>query len=155
MGLDLLCRGVHERVGSYHSVHAQRAHMMRAYVLYLRERKSNHQHELDRALEEVEHRRLAHKVEKAIQKDRPDYDMIYKLQKKIHKGLLAFVYHSDCDGVWTPEEADEILDLLTRLRPFFSRIAELAEDCDEETGRHYLEKILRVSIHHRAIIRFL
>ena len=155
MGLDLFCDDEHTRMGSYSYVHVQRKALLDAYILYLRESEGTGTTEYDRALTSVKNRRLANNLETALCKDDEDsinYQVLGKLEKEIHPGIFAFVYHSDCDGIWSVRDATDILAALHLLRPYFHRIPKLFQECENDA--YYLERILRVSIAQESEIRF-
>jgi hypothetical protein len=152
MGLDLYCGEEYARAGSYSIVHAQRNGLLRAYILYLRESTPSGTTEFDRALAKVENRRLANFLEKAVEEKKGvDYNIMAKLHDKIHPGVHAFIYHSDCDGVWMSHECRQILDALCRLRSYLSRIPEIYLD---DAGNFYLHNILIHSVETGQDIRF-
>ena len=155
MGLDLYCDDEHTRMGSYSYVHVQRKALLEAYILYLRESKPEGATEYDQALLSVKNRRLANNLETAICKDDEDninYHLLAKLEEEMHPGIFVFVYHSDCDGVWSARDAAHILAALHFLRPYFSRIPKLFQEC--ENNAYYLERILRISVAEGSEIRF-
>jgi hypothetical protein len=152
MGLDLFCGEEYARAGSYSIVHVQRNALLRAYILYLRESTPTGKTEFDRALEGVENRRLVNSLENAVvDKDGVDYDILDKLQHRIHPGIYAFIYHSDCDGIWTPDECKQILEILHPLHPYLARIPEMYVD---DSGHFYLHSILSYSVETGQDIRF-
>jgi len=152
MGLDLYCGEEYARAGSYSTVHTQRNGLLRAYILYLRESIPSGSSEFDRALIKVDNRRLANSLENAVEeKEGVNYSILAKLHKKIHPGIQAFIYHSDCDGVWMSHECRQILDILHRLHSYLARIPEIYLD---DAGNFYLHNILTHSVETGQDIRF-
>lgn len=152
MGLDLRCGEHSLRAGSYSGVMEQWAGLLRAYLLFLREGDPPEvlTNDMDVALWRVEKRRLAARLEPCLHGPSSyDEDMVRRVSRGLHPGMRHLLLGTGSTGSWTPYQAREILEVLRRLRPFFSRVPELAHHRE-----HYLEPILRVSVRENREIIF-
>lgn len=141
MGLDLVCGRYGTRMGSYTGVHRQRIGILRAEAMYRLTRGSSDEAALIRGA--------------IVEKDGSiDYRYVRtRLRECLPTGVFAFVYHSDFDGEWTPDEASSILQDLVRLRPYLKEVPELVPYLDKD-DRYHLEPILRASIETGVAIGF-
>ena len=127
MGLDLVCGDKCARVGSYSTVQRLRAFFIMA--------------DADRV--DTENPRTASRMRGvAGEGDRIDYKKFASMTCW-SAGVRVFVNHSDCDGSWTPDEASDILDAVSTLRPYL--LKRCPQFFYEEDDEFYLEELLRHS----------
>jgi hypothetical protein len=139
MGLDLVCGDISIKMGSYSNVHNIRAYWIKAEIIY---QKQQGNYDIAKAMEDV------------IKKDKYGYKIDYEIFNLLpwDLGTEKFVYHSDCDGIWTSDESKKILETLDKLRDIMLKIEEFKYYfCD---GEFYLEKILKYSMKNNKIIYF-
>ena len=140
MGLDLECDGKIMRMGSYSSVHVQRAGLMMATI--------------HRATATGDPRG-ASLLQSVLS---PENEIDYKILRSIRpffendedndhmKGLYLFVYHSDCEGAWSPEDAGTILAWFQDLHPWLPRVKILSPYIDPSSGEYHLESLFARSV---------
>lgn len=139
MGLDLLCGSMSIKLGSYGYVHVQRWGWLQANKEYLLSTKKM-------SKEEVESLFQPCLLSKSERSPRLNYPYIQKtLEPHLLPGVFTFVYQSDCEGYWTPDECQSMLDAIELLRPYFLTISELKENMEEK--EYYLEQIFQHSVH--------
>jgi len=168
MGLDFECNGIVERVGSYSFYQKQRMTWINATLLYLKdiliklEQKQEKQEEFENALF------LHKKLEMWLDTDETgemtiDYSEVYKTPvDKLHNmrlyGLYLWVYHSDCDGYYTSNDAYFIMESLVLIKNFFTKIEKKDYfNRDEENVSiqdYYLYEIFSSSIYTKSLIKF-
>lgn len=131
MGLDIYCNGTESvRVGSYSTVHLIRKDWIKAYIDYLKSINN-----------------FDSKLEKTItQEDRIDYRLFETLhmEEKGFHGLYTFVNHSDCEGMWTYEEIEYILETLNLIRDHLKDNTFTWHFTQD--GRYYLEDLFEHSL---------
>jgi len=127
MGLDAFCNGLSVRVGSYSTVQEQRVGWIKAEALRQPE--------------------SADKILAVLTKEGGiDYEAFDNLPcDLLLVGTRAFVYHSDCDGEWTAEESEWILEAIDTLP-----LADTKE-CGSQwfmtaDGEYYLSALFRESV---------
>jgi len=163
MGLDLVCGSLSIKMGSYGYVHVQRWGWLQAQKLYLLSKAST-------SVEREQIETLFRPCLLSLSKFSPklDYDYIRRhLQSYILPGVFTFVYHSDCEGYWTPEECQEMIETINILRPFFYQVSELRQEIEKKSnipstttdihdevhdGYYYLEPIFQHAIQHQRLI---
>ena len=153
MGLDLFCGDMYVRAGSYSTVLAQHAAILRAYLFHLCESDPvGATDAMDKALQHVENRRTARKIEACL-RGKTDYDenALRTLSRHLHPGLVHLVLGCGSEGSWSPYQAREILLCLTTLRPYFCRVPALDTN---DKGEYYLEAILRCAVRDGEDVRF-
>lgn len=133
MGLDLYCGNESQRVGSYSGVHVERA----KWILAEAKRRTS-------IGNTAQAKRLKKLVMKTTRGVVIDYDAFQRMDWL--PGIRAFVDHSDCDGYWTPQEAEDMLDAIAILKPFF--------DPSLEGQEYYLESIWKRSVDIQECISF-
>lgn len=137
MGLDIYCDGSEiesVRVGSYSTVHIIRKDWIKAYLKSIKTDDNN--------------------LEKTIAKEDIDYQLFETLdiKEKGFHGLYVFVNHSDCEGIWTHEEAGYILETLDLIRDHLK-----GNTCTwhfSQDGRYYLEDLFQYSVQNKEDIHF-
>lgn len=119
MGLDLSTENEDVRIG-YIGIHFVRRNWIEAFIKHLEETKK--------------HKKLLKILKDTIDRDKNPYcpaGINYQLflsildHKKtdynIFKGLDNFVTHSDCDGIWKPEEVKEMMETFNVIKPFLDK----------------------------------
>lgn len=150
MGLDLVCGNRSFRFGSYGYVHRQRLAWIRANMMHV----LNGMSDMDRFEKD-----RVRAIWSSCWDDREnlDYKYIRKVMRPyLMEGVWTFVYHSDAEGVWTPEDAKHMLDALGVLRREFEAMPCMQDVMLEKKGNPYyfLEPLLRYSWIHGQDILF-
>jgi len=153
MGLDLSCNGNHFRFGSYSLVHCHRAAWIRALSAYYKFEKHNNQ--------------LSGRLKNCLYPNDP-HNINYKnfcrhvVQDLVEDtdgpglGASVFINHSDCEGVWSPEDARNILHALEWLTPFLKEDRELERlgAFEENEEEYFLVPCLEMSCNWNCDIYF-
>jgi hypothetical protein len=137
MGLDLFC-GDHGgiKMGSYSMVHEIRLHWIKAFIKYLN------------SINEI-----CPPLNNSIQKGDIDYREFEKIKcnQQGFQGLFVFVNHSDCEGIWTPEEIEDIMTTLNLIRLY---LKDITYEWHFQETEYYLEDLFNYSIETHEIITF-
>jgi hypothetical protein len=139
MGLDLVCGDIIIKMGSYSSVQEQRALLLKGYIMWLH----------DQGIHET-----AKTIGKCVKKRKDGFEIDYKNldMELLMPGMKAFIFHSDCEGEWSVQDAKDILESLEELRPFFQKIQGFDYYCIDD--RYHLEDILEKSVQSYRSIQF-
>lgn len=134
MGLSIFCGEMNMKVGNYSTVHEQRTGWLRAEA---------------KRHESVGRRYEAKAIFNVIKNNEIDYSLLAYLNDNfLLDGTKEFIYHSDCEGYWTPQHCQLILEAIDRLRPFLRDTKECG--CPlymhSLTNQYYLENILNESV---------
>lgn len=137
MGLDLFCEN-HEgiKMGSYSMVHKVRLHWIKAFLEYLNSKNIECQ-----------------SLNNVIQKENIDYEEFEKVKcnEPGFEGLFVFVNHSDCEGIWTPEEIKEIMITLNLIRSY---LKDKTYEWHFQENEYYLEDLFGHCIETDEMITF-
>jgi hypothetical protein len=142
MGLDLFCTGLESiKMGSYSTVQEVRLHWIFAYIQYLQNTNPSST--------------IIKELNQCVQNNDINYEKFFKLRNQGDigfSGLYDFVYHSDCEGIWEPEEVKEIMITLGLIRKFLRPITFSWHFYNE--NEYYLENMFKHSIENDKNIRF-
>ena len=142
MGLDLFCTGTESiKMGSYSTVQEIRIHWILAYIEYLQATNPT--------------TFLIKDLKQCIENNEINYKAFLKLRNHNQEGftgLFDFVYHSDCDGMWVPEEVEQILTTLDLVRQ--NLIAKTFSWHFYDENQYYLEEMFKYSVENDENIRF-
>jgi hypothetical protein len=155
MGLDLVCGSHRLRAGSYSTVMEQWTALLRVYIFFLRESvPEGVSNPMDVSLQKVENRRLARQLEECLEGDASySEEKIRRLSPRMYAGMRHLLLETRSTGSWSPPQARDMLGVLQKLRPFFSRLSELAPYLSAD-HHYYLEPILRTSVRLHQDISF-
>ena len=155
MGLDLVCGSHRLRAGSYSTVMEQWTALLRVYILFLRESvPEGVSNAMDVSLQKVENRRLARQLEDCLEgTEAYSEEKIRRLSPRMYAGMRHLLLETKSTGSWSALQARDILRVLQKFRPFFSRLSELVPYVSAE-HHYYLEPILRTSVRLHQDISF-
>lgn len=106
MGLDLFCNSYDIKMGSYTTVHKIRKYWIVAYIKYLESTNGPIV--------------LLYELKQVINDDEINYDKFTRISSDHEgfEGLKDFVDHSDCEGEWSYQEVESILETLELIRQY-------------------------------------
>ena len=139
MGLDLECDGEMIKMGSYSSVHRQRTGLVAVSIARI---KATGDHRGGALLQSTLSKSSGNEI-------MIDYTTLRKIRPYFfdtEDGLFLFVDHSDCDGSWSPSEAESIVAWFESLRPWMHREKSLGPYINPTTGQYHIENIFQRSI---------
>jgi len=142
MGLDLFCTGTESiKMGSYSTVQQIRIHWIFAYIQYLQATSPSSA--------------LIKQLERCVQNNDINYHKFSNLRSQDEigfSGLYGFVYHSDCEGIWEPEEVEDIMSTLDLIRVYLKAITFSWHFYNE--NEYYLEYMFKFAVENDENIRF-
>lgn len=140
MGLDLICGNIGIRVGSYRRVHIERKLWVEAYNNWVATLKED---EEEAPIPINSH---DYKITEADMEALESHTANTEVAVEILDGLKRFVIHSDCEGYWSPYDAEAMLTTLDTIKQHF--------DDDDDDDEYYLTEIFKHSIDTNENIQF-
>jgi len=144
MGLDLTCGPNSIKVGSYGYVQVQRWALLQANELYYQQ---NYPTQYTKEMWERT------KIGEMKYGKSPILDYVHMekvLKPFLLEGVFDFCYQSDCEGYYSVDKCQTILDAFQTLKPFMNKISQL--EMEMENGQYYLEPIFKYAVQHKEII---
>lgn len=144
MGLDLHCGELSGadsvRFGRYSYVHTVRLEWIVAFLKWLRSQRDTN-------------KEIYEMLRNVVKDGKINYELFSKVKSdcRVFQGLKIFVDHSDCDGIWTSVDSEDILVTLDAIR---DHLKPLNPEEFDNSEKYYLEDILRLSASSGQTIRF-
>lgn len=152
MVLNLITENVSVHLGSYSNVHRLRANMVSAAIKYLKQfPKCKGSLQMVNILEESLITNLLNPTGPKILDYKKFKEFINVMDDEMY-GLYLWVIHSNCDGVFYPEESERILVTLKSIYSFINDV--YFEDNMIKLEKFYLYNIILDSVNNNNVITF-